>query len=480
MARGSKASRPSAADELKLSATRPEDQKGPTGESAGASPGGAGLPTEQDADALLKEDHREVERLFKEFEDSGDTVRKKELAREICKQLVVHAKLEEEIFYPACRGKDVEDDVLDKAQVEHDIVKLVVGDILSRSPDSPFYDAKLTVLSDLVKNHVAEEEKLLLGIFAGARKAGVDMAALGARLKERKQRLMAEAVDDIEPPPVRSLRAEAGASQRNRREEKDMERWNERDDRGGYMGSDDDDRRFSRGRYSSSQDDDDNGGRYSRRAGQGGRFSENDRDWGRSQGGGSQGERNRYGSGYGRSGGWSQSGGSEDDSRYGGAGGGGSGGYPGARSGGYSGRTGGFNDDDDYGRGGSRYGEGGGYATGYGGGFGSGSGGGMSGGMGGTQDYPRSSRRGYRGYGSGEFERSSGRGYGGESGYSRGGYGDYGSSGDDDYSSRGNRSGRGGFTREREEYGRYRGEDDREWGGGRQGGRRGSGPYRDD
>jgi hemerythrin superfamily protein len=452
-----------AADELKLS--------DPTDASAGESPGGATLSTEQDADALLKQDHREVERLFKEFEDSDDVARKRELAREICKELTIHAKLEEEIFYPACREKGVEDDVLDKAQVEHDVVKVLVADILSRNPDSPFYDAKLTVLSDLVKAHVAEEEKLLLGIFAGARKAGIDMAALGTRLKERKERLAAQAVDDIEPPPVRALRAEAGASQRYRREEKDMERWNERDERGGYMGSDDDDRRFSRGRYSSSQDDD-NGGRYSRR-GHGGRSSENDRDWGGSQRG-SQGEGGRFGSGYGRSGG------SEDDSRYGGAGGGGSGGWSGARSGGYSGRTGGFNDDDDYGRGGSRYGESGGYVTGYGGGYGSGTGGGM----GGTQDYPRSSRRGgYRGYGSGESEESSGRGYGGESRYSRGGhgnYGNYGSSGDDDYSSRGSRSGRGGFTREREEYGRYRGEDDREWSGGRQGGRRGSGPYRDD
>ena len=72
-----------------------------------------------DAIALLKADHRKVEELFEKFEATKSTSAKKLLAQEICTELCIHTMIEEEIFYPACKGK-VEEDQMDEAYVEHD------------------------------------------------------------------------------------------------------------------------------------------------------------------------------------------------------------------------------------------------------------------------------------------------------------------------------------------------------------------------
>src|ERR1043165_8665158 len=130
----------------------------------------------QDAEALLKADHRAVEALFKKYEGETSAIRKGEIAREICTQLIVHSTIEEEIFYPACREKKVEDSALDEAQVEHDGAKILIADLTTETPEEEYYDAKVTVLSQYIKHHVGEEEKPSDGIFAKARTAGVDMS----------------------------------------------------------------------------------------------------------------------------------------------------------------------------------------------------------------------------------------------------------------------------------------------------------------
>src|SRR5262249_7719303 len=99
----------------------------------------------QPADALLKADHRKVEQLFQQYEKAEDTQQKSVLVTQICRELIVHTKLEEDIFYPACREKDVEDDILDEAQVEHDGAKVMISELMNGSPDDEFYDAKVTV-----------------------------------------------------------------------------------------------------------------------------------------------------------------------------------------------------------------------------------------------------------------------------------------------------------------------------------------------
>ena len=151
------------------------------------------MPTESkpDAIALLKADHREVEALFEKFEKASGDGRKRDIAQRICMELTIHAQIEEEIFYPACEGK-IEDDLLKEAYVEHDGAKVLIAEIEAGGPDDDFYDAKVKVLSEQIEHHVEEEEKRMEGMFSQARKAGLDMDALGDQLRARKEELMAQ------------------------------------------------------------------------------------------------------------------------------------------------------------------------------------------------------------------------------------------------------------------------------------------------
>jgi hypothetical protein len=142
----------------------------------------------QDAIALLKADHRAVEELFAKFEKASGDGRKQTLAEEICLELSVHAQIEEEIFYPACEGK-VDEDLLKEAYVEHDGAKVLIAEIMNGGPSDEYYDAKVTVLQEEIEHHVEEEEKRMEGLFAQARKAGLDMDALGQELAARKTEL---------------------------------------------------------------------------------------------------------------------------------------------------------------------------------------------------------------------------------------------------------------------------------------------------
>jgi hemerythrin superfamily protein len=144
-----------------------------------------------DAVALLKADHRKVEALFAAFENAKGAGKKKSLAEQICMELTVHTKIEEDIFYPACEGA-VEEDLLKEAYVEHDGAKVLIAEIEAGGPDDEFYDAKVKVLSEMIEHHVEEEEKRVEGMFAQARKAGLDMDDLGDRMALEKEELTAE------------------------------------------------------------------------------------------------------------------------------------------------------------------------------------------------------------------------------------------------------------------------------------------------
>ena len=141
----------------------------------------------QDALALLKEDHREVEKLFKDYESAKGEGRKEKLARQICLELTIHTKIEEEIFYPACKDK-VEEDLLKEAYVEHDAAKLLIAEIEAGTGQSDdFFDAKVQVLGEQIDHHVKEEEG---DLFPEVRKADIDLKGLGEQLAERKKELM--------------------------------------------------------------------------------------------------------------------------------------------------------------------------------------------------------------------------------------------------------------------------------------------------
>lgn len=154
----------------------------------------------QSAIDLLKDDHRKVETLFEKFEKARGAAAQQKIVHQICDELTVHTMIEEEIFYPALRGK-IEDDVLDEAYVEHDGAKMLILALREAEPDEHFYQAKVTVLQEQIEHHVKEEEKERDSMFAKARKTDVDLDAVGEQMVSRKTELMQMADDGTLPPP---------------------------------------------------------------------------------------------------------------------------------------------------------------------------------------------------------------------------------------------------------------------------------------
>lgn len=141
-----------------------------------------------DAIALLKADHRQVEEWFEQFGKSRSSDKKAELARKICKALRVHTTIEEEIFYPAFLEATGDEDMHHEAQVEHEGAENLIAQIESGGPGDEFFEARVTVLAEMIKHHVREEEKRD-GMFAQARSSDMDLDLLGEQLRERKQEL---------------------------------------------------------------------------------------------------------------------------------------------------------------------------------------------------------------------------------------------------------------------------------------------------
>jgi hemerythrin superfamily protein len=139
---------------------------------------------------MLKQDHREVKKLFQEFDRTEDDTRKQELAGQICSSLKIHAQIEEEVFYPAAYDAlDKEgDDLLDEAVVEHSSAKALIAEIEAMKVGEPLFDAKIKVLGEYIDHHDKEEESEL---FPECREAGMDLKALGETLAQRKSDLSA-------------------------------------------------------------------------------------------------------------------------------------------------------------------------------------------------------------------------------------------------------------------------------------------------
>jgi hemerythrin superfamily protein len=147
-----------------------------------------------DAISMLKADHAAVKDLFKQFNALAEASapahqKKRTIALKICKELTVHAKVEEEIFYPAARavlGRD-EAPMMDEADVEHASCKELIGQIESMEPSENHYDAKVIVLGEYINHHVKEEEGEM---FPKVRNAKLDLKGLGEHLVVRKKELM--------------------------------------------------------------------------------------------------------------------------------------------------------------------------------------------------------------------------------------------------------------------------------------------------
>jgi hemerythrin superfamily protein len=150
---------------------------------------------EQDAIALLKADHKTVKALFKDAEGLSDRAKTqlKKLGDQICKELTVHAKIEEQIFYPAVkeatgRNHKEERDMVLEAVEEHALVKHVIADLEAIDASDETYKPKLKVLTEIVEDHVKEEEREL---FPGVRELldEDELLDLGRRMAELKEQL---------------------------------------------------------------------------------------------------------------------------------------------------------------------------------------------------------------------------------------------------------------------------------------------------
>jgi len=155
----------------------------------------------KDAIALLKADHRQVEEWFEQFEKARDDNRKQTLAVKICNALKVHTTIEEEIFYPAFLEATDDTEIHHEAEVEHNGAKKLIAEIEASSPDDDYFDAKVKVLSEMIKHHVKEEEQPG-GMFAQARKSEMDLDALGEQMAARKAQLEDDEDMGDDVPPV--------------------------------------------------------------------------------------------------------------------------------------------------------------------------------------------------------------------------------------------------------------------------------------
>jgi len=144
---------------------------------------------------LLTQDHKRVQKLFKDLEkvDRDDTETVRELVETACLELQIHSMLEEEIFYPAVRARvdDQErEDLLNKAEVEHETVDELIAKLHALEADDPMYWAYFTVLAEYVKHHIKEEEQEL---FPAVRDmSALDLDRIGEDMRLRREELFAE------------------------------------------------------------------------------------------------------------------------------------------------------------------------------------------------------------------------------------------------------------------------------------------------
>jgi len=138
---------------------------------------------------LLKKQHKEVKALFKKAENTENARERRRLMEEIATALDGHATIEEEMFYPAVRGLETQkaEEMVMEAFEEHHVVKLVLAELPQVDPEDERFEAKMTVLSELVEHHADEEEKEM---FKAAQKLGKDeLESLGERMEERFEAL---------------------------------------------------------------------------------------------------------------------------------------------------------------------------------------------------------------------------------------------------------------------------------------------------
>lgn len=160
--------------------------------------------TRQAPDALdfLRADHRSILELFEAIRPAAESAQQDagsyrnegaasriQAARRACRELSMHAQMEEEILYPAVREAVANVPLVDHAEDDHANIKALIKQVESLQSEDPDYDATIAILRDEIERHVKEEETIM---FACIAESSLDTLELGDRLMQRKQMLQAE------------------------------------------------------------------------------------------------------------------------------------------------------------------------------------------------------------------------------------------------------------------------------------------------
>jgi len=167
---------------------------------------------------MLIADHREVQKMFKQFEklkEQDDDQSKRDLVDLTCAELKVHTQIEEEIFYPAAREALAEGDLVAEALVEHNSAKELIAKLQGSDANAEEYAAMFTVLGEYVNHHIAEEQNEMFPKF---KKADLDWDALTAQMQERKGQLQEEMGLTSTAEKEEAEEEATGSARRSRRE----------------------------------------------------------------------------------------------------------------------------------------------------------------------------------------------------------------------------------------------------------------------
>ena len=157
----------------------------------------------KDAVALLKQDHAEVKKLLSQLEATSlkSASKRQSLLGKIALEVRIHARIEEEIFYPAFRGagrKGEDQKTFFEAREEHGLVDHVLPQLEGTDPQTELFSARAKVLKDLIEHHAEEEENEMLPR-ARELMSREELETLGTKLQQRKQELMGQGMNGRRP-----------------------------------------------------------------------------------------------------------------------------------------------------------------------------------------------------------------------------------------------------------------------------------------
>lgn len=164
----------------------------------------------QHAIAILRQDHDEVKGLFEEFEKAETAAAKDKIIGTAVMALKIHAALEEEIFYPTVRAH-VGSEVMDEADEEHHLAKVLIAELDLTGKANDHRHAKFSVLAESVRHHIREEENEML---PKAKELAIDFEALGQRMLDRRKQLLK---DGIPPDAEHAMVAKSNGRTRQRK-----------------------------------------------------------------------------------------------------------------------------------------------------------------------------------------------------------------------------------------------------------------------